>query len=345
MSEGSQGNAGGTGGEAGAGNAGGNAAGAGSGSGAAGAGASGHGEGAKGGQGGSGTGNGAASGDWRDGISEDLRASPALKDIADVDSLAKQFVDQGEFLGNAIRVPGADASTEAKEAFNKKLQEKVPDLVRISDDDDSFKNLMQRFGSKSKPDDYTAPKFDNMPEGMQQSPMDKVLRDAAVKNNLTDKQFQGICSEFTQVEIAKANEFAETHTAEMKALDTEWGYAFDQKKADAIAAAKATKAPEAMIEAMEKGSVRAEVYRWMNQLAGQLGEDFMASDAMNRGGEKVLGKAEAQAQYDEIMNNKEHAYWKAIPGSDEKVRAMGQMTKLKEIAMGKGSRDVAITFG
>lgn len=274
--------------------------------------------------------------DWRASLPEDLRESPALKDVKDVGSLAKQFVDSQQYIGSAIRIPSEDAGEEAVKEFRQKLT-KVPGVTIINpDDDESFKDAMAKFGALDDPDKYEPPAFEGMPEGMEPSPLLGVLKTAAVEGRMTPKQFQTVARKFTEAELAKANEWNENHNKETKALKDEWGQAFDEKKSSAIRAAELTAAPEAMIEAMKAGNVRAEVYRWMASVADKLGKDFKAGG--NEQQQTVtMTPAEAGARIAEIEGNKEHAYWTAPVGSPEKNRAVEQMLELRRLARGNNN--------
>ena len=58
---------------------------------------------------------------WRDSLAEDLRSEPSLKDFKDINSLAKSHVSAQKMLGGSIRIPGEDASDEARQEFYSKL--------------------------------------------------------------------------------------------------------------------------------------------------------------------------------------------------------------------------------
>ncbi len=68
---------------------------------------------------------------WKDDLNEDIKSAPAFKDIGDdINDLAKNFLDVQSHLGNAIRIPSAEASEEDVTAFHSRLKEKVPGLIR-----------------------------------------------------------------------------------------------------------------------------------------------------------------------------------------------------------------------
>lgn len=284
--------------------------------------------------------------DWRASLPDDLKEAPALKDVTDVGALAKQFVDQQKYLGNAVRIPGEDASEDDKKAFREKLRAKVPNLVEVDHDNyESFEEMAKRFGAPEDPTKYVPPKFEDLPEGMKESPLLDILKNAGVKSKLTQKQFENIAREFTETELQRARTHHEEHKAGMKKLADEWGYAFDKKLEAAVRAAEVSGAPEQLVEAVKGQTVPPEVMKWLAGLADQLGGEGKANDGRKGEGDGFITPQEAQAQHDEIMANREHPYWTARPGSPEKKRAIEKVLALKELAMGRGSKDAAATFG
>ena len=72
---------------------------------------------------------------WRDNLSDELKAHKGLADVKDVGSLAQQFLDGQAALGTSIRVPGPEAGEDAWKAFHTKLTDKVPTLIPTPDPD------------------------------------------------------------------------------------------------------------------------------------------------------------------------------------------------------------------
>ena len=55
--------------------------------------------------------------DWREGLPEELRAEPSFKDVPDVPTLAKRFIDTKKMVGGSLKVPKEGASPEEVNAF------------------------------------------------------------------------------------------------------------------------------------------------------------------------------------------------------------------------------------
>ena len=50
---------------------------------------------------------------WKDSLPEELKGHKGLTDVKDVGSLAQQFLDSQQMIGQSIRVPGPDAGEDA----------------------------------------------------------------------------------------------------------------------------------------------------------------------------------------------------------------------------------------
>jgi len=284
-------------------------------------------------------GNGAASGDWKAGLNSDISASPSLKDIKTVDDLAKQFIDSQAFIGNSIRIPSEHASDEDKQAFRAKLLERVPGLAEVSTDSDAFTATMRQLGAPEEAKGYKLPEL----EGDNLTPIEG-FNEWAHEANMTQSQFDIVAKRFTEAQVAASETQAANHNADMEGLHKDWGYAFDEKRTQAINTAKLTGMPDDFITAMEANRVPVQWLKAMAGLADKFGPDGDIGDVnAQRKGEMTT--SEAQAQHDEVMNNREHPYWTARQGSPEKKRAIDMVLKLKERAMGKGSRAPVVTFG
>jgi hypothetical protein len=63
--------------------------------------------------------------DWRASLPDDLRGHPSLADVKDVGGLAKRFVDTKAMVGDAVKIPGPEATPEQWAAYHKRIG--VPD--------------------------------------------------------------------------------------------------------------------------------------------------------------------------------------------------------------------------
>ena len=286
----------------------------------------------------SGPGPSAAPVDWRESLSEELRGAPALRDVDSVEALATQLINAQGLIGNSIRIPSEHASDEERANFRKTLLDKVPGMAELqSDDPEAFRAAMQQMGAPEDAKGYKLPEFDG--EGME--PVDG-FNEWAAEASLTQSQFETLARRFTETQQGVVEERMAAHNADMEALHREWGYAFEERVAAATGAAKLLGAPADFVEALEGNKVPAP---WVRFFAG-MSEKFSEADIgqERNEGERRMTPAEAQAQLDEIMGNKDHIYWSRDAGP-AKDRAVAQVMKLRTMAMGKGGADVAVSLG
>ena len=71
---------------------------------------------------------------WRDGLSDDLRAHPILKDIKDVSGLAQSYVQQGELVGRkGIILPKEGDAADQERYFNESGRPETVDGYDLGD--------------------------------------------------------------------------------------------------------------------------------------------------------------------------------------------------------------------
>lgn len=148
---------------------------------------------------------------WKDSLPEDLRDNPSIRDIKDVDSLAKSFVHAQSMMGkDKVVIPGPNASDEERSDF------------------------YSRLGRSEK---YSIPKPD-MPEGVE---FDQELSDKMLgimhKAGLSDSQAKAIYDSYNEYERefhSKTQKDMETRNGEWKQqIKTDWGKAYDTELAKA----------------------------------------------------------------------------------------------------------------
>src|SRR3990172_1966912 len=261
---------------------------------------------------------------WKDELPDDLKASPALKDITDVKTLAKTYVDQQVFLGSSLRLPGPDAGDDDRKAFHTKLLEKVPGLIPTPNPDDPelMGALFRKFGQPEKPDGYTLPKDVEPPEEDV-----KALREIAHKAGLSNKQFQHMVKELHSIN-ATSQQLQEIETQNgIKNLRNEWGIAFEDRLSLAQKALVVTKAPQTLVDAVKDGTAGPDTIKWLHGLAKQIGAEGI-NMAGAEGGASInvrLTPIEARAQIQEMLNNHDHPYWKGDMDARNKMVELHKM--------------------
>jgi len=246
--------------------------------------------------------------DWRSSLPEDLRDAPNFKDIEDVGSLAKQFVDLQSYQGNSLRIPGEDASAEDVSKFHQKVLAKVPTLMPTPDleNDEVLDSVYTRLGRPEDATGYQIPKVDTGDIEMDMTMAD-VLKPIAHKYGLNQKQFAGIVADMTATNAQAAVEMRNQQAQNTAALSKEWGAAYTERVNKAANVAQATGAPAVLVEAVKNGQAGAETMKWLYSLSQSLGGEVQ--NMVNAAGAPTMTPDEASMRISEIRNNKEHPYW------------------------------------
>ena len=269
------------------------------------------------GEGGGGGGGGGGSDDptFASALPEEYREHAAFKDFKDLGGLAKSFLDTQAMVGGSIRIPGEDASDEIRTDFNNKILEKAPHLMHRPNFDDAEQttNFYKGLGVPDESSAYEIPEA-TAPEGVNYDPESLIpFKEIAKKHNLTAGQFKGVMEDFQAMSFGTAQAQNEAQKTAIGELAKEWGHAYEGNMKTAINIAEKTGAPETVIEGMKNGTMPPGMVKYFHTLAAKFGKEGTdLGDDNNDGGDpNALAPAEAQYQLNEILGNKEHAYWNA----------------------------------
>lgn len=262
------------------------------------------GEGDKGGGGGTPT--------FNESLPEDLRSNGALANFKDVGSLAKSFVEMKSMQGSSIRIPSEEASDEDRKAFNDKLIGQMPSLMLKPDFENAEQSneFYRTLGMPEEATGYEMPKVDGveMPEE-RGAALQKIAHEAGITKNQFSKVIEASLQLDAQAIEAQANNLQE----EAKALHTEWGMAFDERKGLVTAVAKHTGAPDRLIAAIESDEAGVETMQWLLKMSA-----FVKGEGVNianqnegdpDGGDGKMTPSEARGMISDIQANKKHPYW------------------------------------
>lgn len=267
--------------------------------------------------------------DWKTGLPDDLRANPALADFKDVGALAKSFVDTQTYVGNSIRVPGADASDEDRSGFIQKLTDKAPELMIRPDfnNEEQSREFFRTLGMPEEPSGYKVPEIEgvDLPEERVQF-LQKIAHEAGV----TDGQFQKFVSKALEADATSMAAFNATQKEAMVALRNEWGLAYEERISAAKKVATATGAPPELISSIEAEKVGADTYKWLFQVSKQLGAEGVVVGNQGNPPSTHITPDEASNRINEMMNNREHPYWNAShPDHTAAVKKMVELMQYK----------------
>lgn len=243
---------------------------------------------------------------WRDLLPEELKAHPDLQSVADVPSLAKQFVDRGAFLGSSIRIPSKDAGADGMKEFYGKITEKVPGLMVRPDLNDPVAKdaFFTMFGRPKEDKEY------ELPEKVSIS--DEVLvplRKTAHEIGLNKDQFKSVLSTINALNSEAVEKSEKAKEKNSLAIDREWGTKREHNTKLVKAVATATGAPDGLIKAIEKGEADPHTLNWLLSLAAKFPAE--TAQIVNQGDGSRVGMtpSEARARIVEIRSNPKHPVW------------------------------------
>ncbi len=237
---------------------------------------------------------------WRDELPEELRDSPTLKDVEDVGSLAKQFVDQASYLGNSLRLPGEDATDEARAEFRGKLIDKKLGLMEVPnlEDADAMAGIYTTLGRPEKSDGYTKPEVEG---AAVDDARFTVMATLAHEAGISDKQFSKVITGILQGDAELANTANMAREGELKGLREEWGTAYEMKVTRAAKLAELTGAPEGLIDAIKNNKADVTTLKWIDKLTESLGGEAAEMVSQGAGDDGKVTVMEAKARSQEIL--------------------------------------------
>ena len=247
-----------------------------------------------------------ASNTWREALPEEIREAGSLKDIPDVNTLAKSYVDAQSFIGRSIRIPGEDASDEVRSEFNAKLTE-VPGVGRIPTEESSSEDwgtFYNQLGRPQSVDDYKIERPENLPGDPE---AERGFLEKMHEVGLNNKQASELINWMHDGNQNVTAEMQETQDRSLQALKTEWGQAFDQKLGQARNALQAY-GDDDLVEMLNNTGLGDSPS--MIKAFAKIGEGLTEDAALNLGGSQASRNtpAEAWSQINEIIGNAAHPY-------------------------------------
>lgn len=219
---------------------------------------------------------------WKDALSEDLKADPSLGVIKDIQSLAKSYVHAQKMVGkDKIVVPDQHAT------------------------DEDWKGVFKKLGLPEAPDKYTV-----KAEGFDQGFI-KDFTQAAYNMNLLPKQAENILGFYKEF----AGKSIETQQAQIQArqqeeigsLKKEWGAAFEKNLAIAKGALDQFADEDTKKYIIESGLGNdTKLVKLLKTIGEKMGEDQFVGEAKKQAG---LTPGEAKEKVNTILGNREHPYW------------------------------------
>jgi hypothetical protein len=276
------------------------------------------------------------------GLTGELAEDPRLSKFQDVEGLAKSYVELEQASANSIRIPGEAASDEMRQEYLTKLMKHAPELM-VKPDKNNPEQMAEFYRTMGRPEDadkYTVPEL-RTPDGEPVDPAGAdALRGIAYEANLTDEQFSKVVQGITDANIELEQQGMQAWSETIVELKKEWGNAYPDKYRRASEVAHQTGAPPEVMELLKTGYVSSDTLRWLDQLGQILGPEggglTKQPDGDNpRGG---ITPGEAQAQLDEMMNNKQHPLWDSH--HPDHARAVQRRLELQKAINPEASTDL-----
>ena len=239
--------------------------------------------------------------DWRGSLPAELQGAPQLKDVKDIGSLAKQFIDQQRFLGNSIRIPGEDAGEPGRREFREKLMKADPTLT-IRPDATNAEMMAEFWEMAGVPRDESG--YEIGEDAGESEESAKEIRARAKKYGMTKSGFDLMVRDRLVLKQAGEQRAQETMAADAKSLATEWGASTEARTADVKKFAEAMGLPQEFQKALAAGRVGSEWIKALDGIVKQFGGLSEGKQiAFQAGGSIPASPTEIRSKINEIMAN------------------------------------------
>jgi len=275
---------------------------------------------------------------WKDELNEDIKESPAFKDIGDdVNDLAKNYLDAQAHLGTSIRIPSEEASPEDVEAFHLKLQSKVPGLIATPDKEQpsSIEMFLQALGKPKEKDGYEVKPPDGIKVSEQQI---NLIKATAHEVGMTQDQLSGFMNKMYEQELDAADGRETELQGELLALKKDWGVTYDGRLSALTDNLLLSQAPAELTTAVKDGKIDSATVKWLDTLFGKLGEtNNLNPDDDNKGDPDVI-PIEAAERATEIRTKLANG---SIPAASAEYQALlKKLLKYEIMAHPDSSKDI-----
>lgn len=258
---------------------------------------------------------------WQEAVPEFAREWNEVKGAENMEALFNRIGEQRTFIGNSIRIPTEDASPETVEEFNRKMIDKVPQLMKTPDldDPDSINQLMQRLGMPENVEGYANVEGEDLKfkEGQMTE-----LKTMALDLGLTKKQFEKLATKIGSEAGQNSSLQNDQIKAETDKLQTEWGLSAEAKYQQTLNFVKQAGAPQDLIDGLVNKQINAATVVWLNSLATGMSEQTNITSQPNHASGAALSPDEAQSRINEMLSNSDHPYHRGDPAARKKMHEL-----------------------
>jgi len=260
--------------------------------------------------------------DWRQSLPESVQGWEETKNAQSAEAFYDNIGDMRSMIGRSLQIPGPDASVEVQQAYLQKVIDKSPQVMMRPDSE----NMDEFYNAMGRPEDsgaYQAPaSTDELPVNEQSLDM---FRQIAYDAGLSQSQFEQMSLGMSQATLNGQNASLEARNGELTSLKGEWGMAYDQN----IAIAEKIKQDYFPHIEFAAGELDPATLKSLHSLGkAMLGEGMQV--VPEQGASGIMTPAEAQHTINEIMGNKDHAYWSpSHPGHKAAIDRVLKLHKFK----------------
>lgn len=264
--------------------------------------------------------------EWRGVLPEAMRSSGVLESVKTVEGLAKMAIDGRNLASTALRIPSEDASVEDRNAFNTDLMAKMPNLVAMPGEGEDAGAMWDKLGRPADTDGYG---IEKIPEQIQQNIAS--LMKAGHDVGLSKAQMQGITKNIIDDFTSNMSAAVGKQEEDNNKLKGEWGAGY-QPKVDIIKHfAEQTGFSDQFLDAIDEGQISSKDMKAFDHIIKGFSGEGVNIGQQPGDANATMTPTEAQTRIDEIMGNKEHAYWNASDPSHkaaiDKIIALGEIAE------------------
>lgn len=249
---------------------------------------------------------------WSQSAPEFARGWDQVKDSATQEDFYNRVGEMRSYMGNSLRIPGEDASEDARSEFQNKLLEKVPSLMNTPDFDnpESVADLMKRMGKPEDANDYADVSGESISFADGQL---AELKTMAMELGLTKKQFEAFATKVGTEAATGSQAHAEKVKAEHGKIQEAWGLAAESKYQQTVNFAKQAGAPQELVAGLENKMIDADTVMWLNTLAQGISEKSDVSFQPNNSSGNMMTPLDAKERMREMREDMEGPYQKGDP--------------------------------
>jgi hypothetical protein len=290
--------------------------------------------------------------DWKESLPESIRSAPELSDVADIGSLATNFVtlkktgtDWSASLPDELKSDPSLAPLKGKgiadvvKSYVNAQRMVGKDKVALPGEKatpEELNEFFKKLGRPDKPEDYKIAKPTDLPEGFPFQ--EKLVQDftkTAHELGMTSKQAMGLYKWFMGAEVdafTGMQKDAETQTIEAeKALRKEFGKAYDERLAGANMVLEKY-APEGLVDLLTSTGLGRNplMVKFLASVANEFSEDTLKGMGSKRFG--ILSPADAAAELETQKMDKNFMAAYMNPKDSGHAAAVQKRTALYEAA-------------